>query len=441
MTSGNRDVNQRSADRLLRLNELAEQLRAPRRWTVALASVLILLLGWSAVAPLAMIVRAEGRVMPSTRNQVVQHLEGGVVLSIDVVEGQSVLQGDLLARVSDVQANSSMGERRVREEALLAKVARLNAEATGSTASWTRADSPSAGSADRAEHEAFLARRQRLQQDLRVVAEQVSQKRSELAELISRRNNLSSEIDLAQRQLQIANDMVQREAASKLELLDAQSRVQRLQTMISDVDASIPRIRAAVAEAEGKSRELDSRFRAEARTELTIAQADLQRVQEELKASSDRVERTELRAPVSGLVNRVNVSTVGGVIRPGEAVVEITPTDDRIVVEARVRPADRAELHVGLSAHVRLSAYDYASYGTAEGHVIEVSADTMPDERGDRFYRVRVSLDGAQHPFAGKPIVPGMVASAEIVVGSRTVLEYLISPLKRFSRVALSEPR
>jgi adhesin transport system membrane fusion protein len=106
-----------------------------------------------------------------------------------------------------------------------------------------------------------------------------------------------------------------------------------------------------------------------------------------------------------------------------------------------VRPADRAELHAGLPAHVRLSAYDYASFGQAEGHVLEVSADTVPDERGERFYRVRVGLDGQRHPFAGRPIVPGMVATAEIVVGRRTVLAYLASPLQRFARAALSEPR
>uniref|UniRef100_UPI000D359D40 HlyD family type I secretion periplasmic adaptor subunit n=1 Tax=unclassified Variovorax TaxID=663243 RepID=UPI000D359D40 len=428
----------RDARRERWLADLQGELRTPRLYVLGVAVVVAVLVAWAALAPMRMVVRAEGRIIPSTRSQVVQHLEGGVVLSIDVSEGDFVRQGDLLARISDVQANSQMGERRVREDALGAKVARLTAEATGADA--IRADGIPPETVQ-VEREAFNARRQRLEQDQNVVAQQIAQKRAEAAELAGRRSSLAAELDLAQRQLQISSDMMQREATSKLEHLDAQARVQRLRTLISDADASLPRLRAAVAEAEGRSREVASRFRAEARTELTAAQTDLQRVQEELKASNDRVERTELRAPVAGVVNRVNVSTVGGVIRPGEAVVEITPSNERTVVEARVRPADRAELHPGLPAQVRLSAYDYASFGVAAGHLSEVSADTMPDEHGERFYRVRVSLDGAQQPFAGRPIVPGMVATADIVVGRRTVLAYLLSPLTRFARAALSEPR
>ncbi|WP_447892938.1 HlyD family type I secretion periplasmic adaptor subunit [Pseudomonas marginalis] len=419
-------------------------LSAPRYWVIAISIIAVVLVVWAALAPIRMVVRAEGRVIPSTRNQVVQHLEGGVVLSIDVAEGDIVQQGDLLARISDVQANSQMGERRVREQALIAKVARLEAEATGGDMNaLVPPDMPASevAQAIRVEQQALQARRQRLKQNQDVVMEQVTQKRSELAELTMRRSNLTTELELSLRQSKIATDMLQREAGSKLEVLEAQSRVQRLRTMISEGDTALPRLRAAVAESEGRSQELESLFRAEARTELTAAQTDLQRVQEELKASNDRVGRTELRAPVSGVVNRVDVSTIGGVIRAGDGVVEITPSSDRIIIEGRVRPADRAELHPGLPVHIRLSAYDYASFGVAEGRLTEVSADTVPDDRGDRFYRVRVSLDSENHPFAGRPITPGMVATAEILVGSRTVLAYLLSPLNRFSRVALSEPR
>jgi adhesin transport system membrane fusion protein len=439
MTPDLPNIPQRLANRHRQQADLLQELRTPRHWVVLITVMVVLLIVWAAWAPVRMVVRAEGRVIPSTHSQVVQHLEGGVVLSIDVAEGEFVQKGDVLARISDVQGASQMGERRVREQALLARVLRLKAEASGSAiADFHALD---ASDAIRAEREAFLARRQRLEQDQRVTTEQVAQKRSELAELMARRSNLAAELELAQRQQQISNEMMQREAASKLEVLDAQAKVQRLRTMLSDADTSLPRLKAAIAEAEGRSRELESRFRAEARTDLTAAQTDLQRVQEELKASSDRVERTELRAPVSGIVNRVNVTTIGGVIRPGDAVVEITPSDEHIVVEARVRPADRAELHPGLPVYVRLSAYDYASFGTTQGRLTEVSADTMPDEKGERFYRVRVGLDGNQRAFAGRPIVPGMVATADIVVGSRTVLAYLISPLTRFARAALSEPR
>lgn len=439
---GMRQQDMREKQEALQLAELV----APRWWVLSLTLVIILLVIWSAMAPIRMVVRAEGRVIPSSRNQVVQHLEGGVVLSINATEGELVQRGDLLARISDVQANSQMGALRVREQSLLAKITRLRAEATGSgqePLSALNSGIPlgEASEIDRNERAAFLARRQRLSQEQEVASEQIKQKSAELAEITLRHASLSTELKLALQQLQITRDMLRREAASRSEELEAQSRVQRLRTMISDAATSLPRLRAAVGEAKSRYREMESRFRAEASTELTVVQTELQRVQEELKSSNDRVDRTELRAPVAGVINRVSVSTLGGVIRPGDAVMEITPIGGDIVVEASVRPEDRAELRPGLPVHVRLTAYNYASFGAAEGHLTEISADTMPNERGDRFYRVRVSIDGEQNPFARRPIMPGMVATAEIVVGSRTVLAYLISPLKRFARVALSDPR
>lgn len=419
---------------------MTRRLSFARHLSVLLLGLLILLAMWAGFFHLAMVIRAEGRVIPSAKSQVIQHLEGGVVLSLDVMEGDLVKKGAVLARISDVAGKSQVGERRVRSDALLAKIARLNAEAANASQLTLPAGQTIEPAVWQSELAAFAARGQRLAQDVRTAHEQINQKQAELAEQKIRRTSLLAEAELAQRQWQISADMLARDSTSKMEHLDAQARLQRLRTMIGDSEAAVPRINASIAEAKNRALEIESRFRAEAQTELTSARTDLGRIEEELKAGSDRMDRTDLRAPVSGVINRISINTIGGVIKPGEAVMEITPMDGKIVVEAKVRPSDRAELHPGLPAHVRLSAYDYASYGSAEGILTEVSADTVPDERGERYYRVRVSLDSKRAAFAGREIVPGMAATAEIVVGRRSVLQYLTSPLRRFARTALSEP-
>jgi adhesin transport system membrane fusion protein len=226
-----------------------------------------------------------------------------------------------------------------------------------------------------------------------------------------------------------------------LEVLDAQARLQRIETQISEAQSAGPKLRAAISETEERTREIAARLRAEARTELANVNGELQRVEQEIRGESDRVARTELRAPVDGVVNRVYVNTVGGVLRPGEPIFELTPVDGKVVVEARVRPADRAELHEGVAANVRISAFDSVRHGVMRGRVTEVSADTVPDDKGDRLFRVKVEVDATDSPIPIDRLSAGMTATADLVTGRRTVLEYLVSPLHRFGSRALTEPR
>jgi adhesin transport system membrane fusion protein len=156
---------------------------------------------------------------------------------------------------------------------------------------------------------------------------------------------------------------------------------------------------------------------------------------------TDRLVRTDVRAPVSGTVNRLHFNTIGGVVKSGEAIVEITPTGGPLAVEARVRPDDRAALRAGLPTRVMIGAYDYAVYGALDGGVVEVSSDTLPDERGGRYYRVTIEVERAQGALAKEVILPGMTARADIVLGQRSVLSYLVSPLLKFASQALREPR
>jgi adhesin transport system membrane fusion protein len=274
-----------------------------------------------------------------------------------------------------------------------------------------------------------------------VLRNQGAQKRGEVDESISRRKNLVAEQEVAQQQQRMIEGLKAKGAASEMEVLDSRSRLQRLGSQIAEAEAAIPRLRAAQAETESRVSEVMARFRAEASSELTQVRADLEKSGIEVGANTDRLSRNSVRAPVSGFINRLAVTTVGGVVRPGEVLMEITPDDQRIVIETRARPNDRANLHRGLPARVRIGAYDYATFGAMDGEVTEVSADTLGDEKEGRYYRVRIeaaSTPGGRQPGA---VLPGMTASGDIVVGKRTVMSYLLSPLLKFRDGAFRDPR
>ncbi len=396
---------------------------------------------WAALARLDVIVRTEGRIIPAGKSQIVQHLEGGIVRQILVQEGQVVKAGQTLMELSDIQARSTLGQEKTRQAALLGKEARLLAELNNLDAIVFPQELDDAD-VRRAEKEAFRARRSRLAEETRVLRDQGAQKRGERSESHSRQRNLLSELEVAQNQLRVIESLRKNGAASELELLESQSRLQRLKSQIAEAAAVVPRLQAGEAEIESRIAELRARFRSEASSELTQVRAELEKSSLEIGSSADRLERNKVRAPVSGFINRLNMATIGGVVRPGEPLLEITPDDQRVVIESRARPNDRANLRSGLPVRMRLGAYDYSTYGAMDGMVQEVSADTLADERGERYYRVRIETTAVpQH--SGKPmeILPGMTASADIVVGKRTILSYILSPLLKFRDTALRDPR
>ena len=400
---------------------------------------------WAAMAHLDVIVRTEGRIVPAGKSQIVQHLEGGIVRKISVQEGAVVKAGQILMELSDIQARSTLGQEKTRREALLAKEARLTAELNdAATIVFPQELNDEAADEDvrRAEIQAFRARRARISEEVRVLRDQGAQKRSERAESHSRQTGLISELEVAQNQLRVIEGLRRNGAASELELLDSQSRVQRLKSQISEASAVIPRLQAGAAEIESRTAELRARFRSEVSSELTQVRAELEKSVLEMDSSSDRLDRNQVRAPVSGFINRLNVATIGGVVRPGEPLLEITPDDPRVLIESRARPNDRANLRPGLPTRVRLGAYDYSTWGPMDGIVQEVSADTLADERGERYYRVRIETTTSPEQTERKmEILPGMTASADIVVGKRSVLSWLLSPLLKFRDTALRDPR
>lgn len=414
----------------------------PRKHDIYMVSVLVLLMlglvAWAAWAPIDKIVRAQGRIITASKSQVVQHLEGGIVSEILVQEGQKVQAGQTMMRLSDINANSNLSQGRSRLQSLKATQARLRAEAQGGTSLVFDDDIPI--SMQMLEKNAFDERQSRIRSEQAALQQQINQRQAELKEAQARSQSLSTELNIAKQQATMVDSLLKKGAASQMELLEAQSRTERLNTQFRDVVNTIPRLMSAQAESAARINESQSRFRAEARTEINQVTAEINRILAGIRADSDRVSRTEVRAPSTGFVNRLMFNTIGGVVKPGEAVLEITPSEGPLAVEARVRPDDRASLRAGLTTRVMLGAYDYTVYGALQGEVVEVSSDTLPDENGQRYYRVVVETKPAQGPLAQEVILPGMTASADVIVGKRSVLSYLLSPLLRFSSRAMREP-
>jgi len=389
---------------------------------------------WAGFAQVDVIVRAEGQIIPAGKSQYVQHLEGGIVREILVQEGQVVAAGQPLMELSDVQTRSSLEQEQSKLDALRGREARLLAEVKG----YNTIDFPKElndANVVRVESAAWKARRDQLAEEVQVLQAQSIQKKNELAEINSKQKNLLEELVLAQKKHHVIENLRKNNAASELEVLDSQMRIQQLKSEIDGATNMAPRLQAAQAEAESRVKEAVARFRAEASSALTQVREELENISLGIDSSVDRLERNIVRSPVAGLINKLNVTTIGAVVRPSEILMEITPSDQRIVIETRSNPNDRAHLRRGLPARVRVGAYDYSTYGTFEGRVTEVSADTLKDDRGVRYYRVNVEVDVSTLTSRVRQpgvLMPGMGATADIAVGKRTILSFILSPLMQF---------
>lgn len=417
----------------------ARRLRLPRLLIYGCTLITCSILFWASIAEVDQVVRATGRAIPAGKPQIVQHFEGGMVSKLYVREGQFVKVGQPMVAVSDLLANSSRGEKRARLNGLLAKSARLMAESEGAFNFTVPASLSKAAPEVLTETAVFEARRARLKQTVNVYEEQLAQKRQESIEMRARSSGLSAELDVARKQLALVSKLVSNKAGSQLELLEQQSRVERLSTQMRETEASLPRLSSAASELTAKIAETHANYRSEARSLQADTQIELGRLQQELQGDDDRVRRTVVVAPVSGTVNKLMVNTLGGVVRPGDPLVELTPSDESVVIEARVLPADRGALKALDRAVVRVAAFDYTVFGTLAAVVNDISPDTLVDERGERFFRVVVIVDPSSYKNFGQIISPGMTATADVVIGHRTVMQYLLSPIRGIASSSFRE--
>ena len=407
-------------------------------WLTAL--VLVVLLFWGGWAELDEQVRGSGQVVPSQRVQLIQNLEGGIVQSLPVREGQIVKQDDVVARIDNETAGSQYREALARSLEYQASIARLEALIADNAPQYPP-EALAEPEVVRRQNDMLNTARIQNQAELRVLESQYESRLREAEEQEERRRQLKPSLDLAERQRNLAKEAVQVKAYSALDFLNIEQRLQGLKAELAGLDHSIPRLHTAAREAAERSALRQAELKSQYAKELNDTQTKLLSLRQLLSAGTDRVQRTEMRSPVHGVVKRINAHTVGGVLAPGATLMEIVPLDDSLIIEARFSPTDIAFIYPGQPATVRLSAYDFSIYGGLEAVVEQISADTLEGRQGEYFYQVKVRTTRNNLIYHGKdlPILVGMQAEVGVITGKKTVLDYLLKPLLKAQQRALRE--
>ncbi|WNY86240.1 HlyD family type I secretion periplasmic adaptor subunit [Leclercia adecarboxylata] len=418
---------------------------APRVVRVTLWAIFaffIAMILWASLASIDEVTRGEGRAIPSSRLQKVQNLEGGIVAEVFVHEGEVVKAGAPLLRLDDTQFRSNAGESEADRLALQARIQRLTAQLNDATTLTLAPEivkqAPEIASG---EMELFASVNKRIQSELAGLNEQLVQKKQELLDFQGKASQYRRSLGLQQQEVAMSEPLVAKGAISKVEVLRLRRGVVETQGQLDSVTLAIPRAEAAIKEIESKVSETRGRYRSEALGQLNEARTDLSKIEASGKAISDRVNRTLVTSPVRGVVQQLMINTIGGVIQPGKDLVEIVPLDDKLLVEAKIRPQDIAFLRPGQEATVKFTAYDYTIYGGLKGTLEQISPDTVTDKDGKSFYVIRLRTDKNHLGTDEKPllIIPGMVASVDIITGKKTVMAYLLKPILRARAEAFHE--
>lgn len=411
------------------------------------AAFVVVFVIWADQAVLDEVTRGQARVIPSSQVQLIQNLEGGILADVRVREGEVVEKGQVLLRIDNTRAQSDLADLRQQDLHLDAVIGRLEGEIAGFAPEEIvfseRLLTNAPGLVKAARLNAQI-RREQLESQLGILREQMIQKQQEIAELTSKLKNVKNSLGLAQQQLKIKKPLAEQGVISKVELLQVQRDVNELKTEMDATELSIPRAEAALKESQNRVAEKTNTFRSEAAEELSRHRAEWASVQEQLIGKVDSVTRTDVRSPLRGTVKEIKIRTIGGVIRPGEDLMEIVPIEDSLLVEAKIKTTDSGFVHLDQQAVVKFDTYDYSIYGGLDAVVEFKSSDAIEEEVGgkrERFFRVRLRTDRSFLGTASMPlpIGPGDTAMVDILTGQKTVLQYLMQPILRARDMAFRE--
>lgn len=398
---------------------------------------------WAYFAELDRTVRGMGRVIPSSQLQVVSNLEGGIVEQILVRAGQQVRAGDPLIQLDQTASTAEFGSGQATASALMAKIARLQAEVEGRSPVYPPASNPVVADQIRIEQALHASRMADLNSLVSATQARLTQASRAVAEAQAAYDARVTARNARQAEVRILRPLVERGIEPRLSLVQAESAAAVAASEVEAAAAAILRARAAVAEAQSTLARTRQEWRAQAANELASAQAELSARRRALPALADRVRRTVVRAPLAGRINRVLVTTRGGTVQPTQPLVEIVPSDESLLIEAQVRPEDIAFVRLNQDARVAITAYDRSVYGVLDGSVVHISPDATVEERtGESFYTVRVRTQrNALRDPNGRPmpIGPGMVAEVDLLGDRRTILQYILTPITKLSESALRE--
>lgn len=404
-------------------------------------SFLVFFFSWAAVTEIEELTRGQGQVIPSQEIQVVQSLEGGIVKEILVRKGDLVKKGQILLRISDVLFSSEQRGTQARFLGLEAKKFRLTAEANGTPFDMPNEIVSKAYDISKNEKALYDSRQKELSSAFAIQDDKVAKAEADLSGVQAEINGFSQSKKLLNKELGIIKNMVAKRAVPKMEQIRLERELADLSGKLNARIQEKKGLRAVLSSAKNERNAQDYKFRSVALEELNDVETQIASLKESLKSMGDRVDRTEIRAPVDGVVNQIMIQTIGGVVEPAMRLIEIVPVGDELKIIAKVKPSEIAFLKIGQPVKVKITAYDPQKYGSLDGVLSRIAANSATDREGNILFEIEVRTDknylgSAEHPL---PITSGMVANVEVITGKRTILNYLIKPLRRGFDRALRE--
>jgi HlyD family secretion protein/adhesin transport system membrane fusion protein len=395
---------------------------------------------WASFSQLDEIVRGRGKVVPSGNTKIIQHLEGGIISDIKVQEGDTVKKGQVIYELSQAFFTADSKAKEVQLYALQAQSIRiLNEVNLNKDIEFPKNLEKKIPDIVENERQIFAQDTQTNLQKISIAKDQLKQKVLKYKELKSKAYDLSLELKLASENMKILDKMYKKQVVSKQKYLKELRIKQTLVTKISNARNTLPIVQQEINEAMGKVKKVKSEIKSKSLKEYSKVQVEINSLQQRAKADRDRTQRRAIVSPVDGTVQKLYFYTVGGIIKPGDKVAEITPKNESLIIEAKIKTSDRALVWAGQKVKIAITAYDTSKYGLLNGRVLFISSDSETDERTQfSYYLVRVKA--SKQEFAPDlPILPGMVANINILTGKKTIMQYIIKPLKDISRNSLIE--
>lgn len=406
-------------------------------WVIAVA----FFLSWASLTQIDEIVRGSGEVVPSGENQMIQNLEGGIVKAILVKVGENVEKDQPLMKIDNRKSEAQRESANIKELELRAKMIRLKAESEGKQFEVNYEFEKSIPQLIHNERSLYLSRQRQNNAKIRGLDDKKLQKLQEIKEIRQRIVHLKRASSLIGTEVEMMRPMVRQGVKSKVTFMKLQREQNKIQEDLSSAKNSIPRIETGISEILNNIEEAQSDFRNQAKKELNEVTAEAMRVKESSEALGDQIERTTVRSPIKGVIQELYIHTIGGVIKPGEDLIEIVPTDDVLWLEVKIKPSDIAFVYPGQQTVVKFSAYDFAIYGSLNGEVVHISADTIKDKKENSFYTIHIKTEQNHLGTEKKPlkIIPGMTVNVDILTGKKSVMDYILKPILRAKQYTFTE--
>jgi adhesin transport system membrane fusion protein len=396
---------------------------------------------WASFAEIDEITRGDGDVIPYGQNQIIQNLEGGIIESILFEEGDSVKEGDVILKINNAKSTSTSMTNVMKLSELKAKKLRLEAEANNKPFQKIETDDEDFATQIKLAYKLYVSDKKEFMAKDRTIVQQIEQKKQEYKEALAKIENLKKSLEYVSEEIAMTAPMVREGIKSKVDFLKLKREANGIQNDIDSTTLSLPRLKYAIEEYRAKRIEAKQLFISEAKQELNEVTAEIARIKTQQIEFKDKVDRTMVKSPVNGIIQKLHFHTIGGVVKPGADLVEIVPTNKKLFLEIKIKPSDIAFIHPGAQAKVKISAYDFAIHGGLVGTVVNISPDTITDKKDNTFYLIHVEteknyLGTPEHPLK---IIPGMTASVDIVTGKKTIMQYILKPILKSKQYVFTE--